>query len=223
MREEYEEKSFNPLKFGVLAAAIVAVIVTFLLYFNSYRETRDQQALEKTQMQEEISKLKKDKSELESKLQALDKESKSTAESLEKQLKSRDSQIVSVKREMESDSKAADVKIAQVKKEKEEVASNLAQLKKDYDDLNAEKKKALDQVTKLQNDIKMARQEADRNAREMKVMRDKLNKIDEGDRAAADAMVEQLAQARQELKSERAARQKLEQELTELRGQPQQQ
>jgi hypothetical protein len=69
----------------------------------------------------------------------------------------------------------------------------------------------------------MARQESDRNAKEMKVMRDKLNKIDEGDRAAADAMVDQLAQARQELKSERAARQKLEQELTELRGQPQQQ
>lgn len=223
MREEYDEKSFNPLKFGVLAAAIVAVIVTFLLYFNSYRETRDQQALEKAAMQEEITKLKKDKSELESKLEALDKESKSTSESLEKQLKSRDTQIVSVKREMESDSKAADVKIAQIKKEKEEVASNLAQLKKDYDDLNAEKKKTLDQVTKLQNDIKMARQEADRNAKEMKVMRDKLNKIDEGDRAAADAMVEQLATARQELKSERAARQKLEQELTQLRGQPQQQ
>ena len=76
MREEYDEKSFNPLKFGVLAAAIVAVIVTLLLYFNSYRETRDQQALEKSAMQEEITKLKKDKSELESKIEALDKESK---------------------------------------------------------------------------------------------------------------------------------------------------
>lgn len=219
MREEYEEKSFNPLKFGVLAAAIVAVIVTFLLYFNSYRETRDQQALEKSAMQQEIAKLKKEKSELESKLAALDKESKSNADTLEKQLKSRDSQISNVKREAESDSKAADVKIAQLKKEKEEVASNLAQLKKDYDDLNVEKKKAFDQVTKLQNDIKMARQESDRNAKEMKVMRDKLNKIDEGDRAAADAMVDQLAQARQELKSEKAARQKLEEELTQLRGQ----
>ena len=223
MREEYEERSFNPLKFGVLAAAIVAVIVTFLLYFNSYRETRDQQALEKAAMQDEISKLKKDKSGLESKLEALDKESKLTADSLEKQLKSRDSQISNVKREKESDNKAADTKIAQLKKEKEELASNLTQLKKDYDDLNAEKKKALDQVTKLQNDIKMVRQESDRNAKEMKVMRDKLNKIDEGDRAAADAMVEQLAQARQELKREKAARQKLEQELTQLRGQPPQQ
>jgi len=219
MREEYNEKSFNPLKFGVLAAAIVAVIVTFLLYFNSYRETRDQQALEKSAMQEEIAKLKKDKSELESKLEAVNNDSKSTAESLEKQLKSRDSQISNVKREAESDIKAADAKIAQLKKEKEETASNLAQLKKDYDDLNVEKKKTLDQVTKLQNDIKMARQESDRNAKEMKVMRDKLNKIDEGDRAAADAMVDQLAEARQELKSERAARQKLEQELTQLRGQ----
>jgi chromosome segregation ATPase len=219
MREEYEEKSFNPLKFGVLAAAIVAVIVTFLLYFNSYRENRDQQALEKSALQDEIAKLKKDKTELESKLEALDKESKSNAESLEKQLKSRDSQISNVKREKESDSKAADAKIAQIKKEKEQVASELAQLKKDFDDLSGEKKKALDQVTKLQNDIKMARQEADRNAKEMKVMRDKLNKIDEGDRAAADAMVEQLAEARQELKSERAARQRLEQELTQLRGQ----
>jgi len=219
MREEYNEKSFNPLKFGVLAAAIVAVIVTFLLYFNSYRETRDQQALEKSAMQEEIAKLKKDRSELESKLEAVNNDSKSTAESLEKQLKSRDSQISNVKREAESDIKAADAKIAQLKKEKEETASNLAQLKKDYDDLNVEKKKTLDQVTKLQNDIKMARQESDRNAKEMKVMRDKLNKIDEGDRAAADAMVDQLAEARQELKSERAARQKLEQELTQLRGQ----
>lgn len=219
MREEYDEKSFNPLKFGVLAAAIVAVIVTFLLYFNSYRETRDQQALEKSAMEQEIAKLKKDKSELESKIEALDKASKSTTETLEKQLKSRDSQISNTKREMESGSKAADVKIAQLKKEKEEIASNLAQLKKDYDDLNSEKKKALDQVTKLQNDMKMARQESDRNAKEMKVMRDKLNKIDEGDRAAADAMVEQLAEARKELKTERAARQQLEQELTQLRGQ----
>ncbi len=42
---------------------------------------------------------------------------------------------------MESDSKAADAKIAQIKKEKEAIASELAQLKKDFDDVNAERRK----------------------------------------------------------------------------------
>jgi hypothetical protein len=84
---------------------------------------------------------------------------------------------------------------------------------------NSEKKKGQEQVAKLQNDLKNVRQESDRFSKELKVLRDKLNKINEGDRAAADAMVEQLAEAKQELKSEKAARQRLEQELTELRSQ----
>ena len=70
---------------------------------------------------------------------------------------------------------------------------------------NSEKKKGIEQVTKLQNDLKNVRQESDRYSKEMKVLREKLNKINEGDRAAADAMVEQLAEARQELKSEKAS------------------
>ena len=59
MREEYEEKSFNPLKFGILAAALVAFVVTSLLYFNSYRETKAVEAEERLLCNEEISKLKK--------------------------------------------------------------------------------------------------------------------------------------------------------------------
>ncbi len=44
---------------------------------------------------------------------------------------------------------------------------------------------------------------------------------DDGDQAAADMMVQQLAEARRELREEKEARRKLETELDTLRSKPQ--
>ena len=110
----------------------------------------------------------------------------------------------------------ADAKLTQLKKDKAAMESQLADLKKDAED-NA--KMLRDQMTKLQADLKTARLEADRNAKNAAVYKAKLDKIAEGDQAAADVMVQQLADLQQKLKKEQATRQKLEDDLDQLRKQ----
>ncbi|HJZ10937.1 MAG TPA: hypothetical protein VJ521_02220, partial [Acidobacteriota bacterium] len=66
------------------------------------------------------------------------------------------------------------------------------------------------------------RSESERHAKNYQTLKAKMDNLAAGDQAAADRMVEELAQARQALKREQSARRRLEEELTALRqNQPQ--
>jgi chromosome segregation ATPase len=106
-----------------------------------------------------------------------------------------------------------------VTKEKEQLQSQAEQLKKDLDARAQDLKKSQDQLAKLQADLKSAQTNADKYAKDAKVLQAKLNKINEGEDEAADLMIRQLAEARRQLKQDQSTRQKLEQELDQLKQQ----
>jgi uncharacterized protein YdcH (DUF465 family) len=81
-------------------------------------------------------------------------------------------------------------------------------------------KRLQDQIGKSQLDLQKIRTEFDRATKSYNELQRKIKSIDDGDQAAADVMVQQLAEARRQLKEEQELRHKLEQELDALR-QPQ--
>ncbi len=216
MREEYEERGFNPVKFGLIGALIVAAIVFAVLQYRSYTENKEtkEQALSDAQVQ--IDRLKADNEKLKVSLANLEKESKTSEEKFKKLLQQKDSLLTNTKRELDSESRGAAAKLIQSNKEKALIESQLAAQKKDSD---ANAKMLRDQILKLQSDLKNSRLESERNARNASTYKAKLDKIAEGDQAAADVMVQQLADLQQKLKKEQATRQQLEDDLDELRKQ----
>ena len=216
MREEYEERGFNPVKFGLIGALIVAAIVFAVLQYRSYAENKEVKKQALTEALEQINKLKADNGKLKDSLGDLKKDSSTSEEKLKKLLAQKDSLLTSAKRKMDSEGREADGTIAQLKKEKALLETQVATLKKDSD---ANAKVLRDQLSKLQSDLKTARLDAERNAKSAGLLKAKLDKISEGDQAAADVMVEQLADLRQKLKQEQATRQKLEDDLDSLKKQ----
>ena len=216
MREEYEERGFNPIKFGLIGALIVAAIVFAVLQYRSYAENKEVKKQALTEALEQINKLKADNGKLKDSLGDLKKDSSTSEEKLKKLLAQKDSLLTSAKRKMDSEGREADGTIAQLKKEKALLETQVAMLKKDSD---ANAKVLRDQLSKLQSDLKTARLDAERNAKSAGLLKAKLDKISEGDQAAADVMVEQLADLRQKLKQEQATRQKLEDDLDSLKKQ----
>jgi len=216
MREEYEERGFNPVKFGLIGALIVAAIVFAVLQYRSYAENKEVKEQALTDALEQINKLKADNGKLKDSLGDLKKDSSTSEEKLKKLLAQKESLLTSAKRQMDSEGREADGTIAQLKKEKALLETQVATLKKDSD---ANAKMLRDQLSKLQSDLKTARLEAERNAKSAGLLKAKLDKISEGDQAAADVMVEQLADLRQKLKQEQATRQKLEDDLDSLKKQ----
>lgn len=216
MREEYEERGFNPVKFGLIGALIVAAIVFAVLQYRSYAENKEVKEQALSEALEQINKLKADNGKLKDSLGDLKKDSSTSEEKLKKLLAQKDSLLTSTKRQMDSEGREADGTIAQLKKEKALLETQVAALKKDSD---ANAKMLRDQLTKLQSDLKAARLDAERNAKSAELLKTKLDKISEGDQAAADVMVQQLADLRQKLKQEQATRQKLEDDLDSLKKQ----
>lgn len=216
MREEYEERGFNPVKFGLIGALIVAAIVFAVLQYRSYAENKEVKEQALSEALEQINKLKADNGKLKDSLGDLKKDSSTSEEKLKKLLAQKDSLLTSAKRQMDSEGREADGTIAQLKKEKALLETQVATLKKDSD---ANAKMLRDQLSKLQSDLKTARLDAERNAKSAGLLKAKLDKISEGDQAAADVMVEQLADLRQKLKQEQATRQKLEDDLDSLKKQ----
>jgi chromosome segregation ATPase len=217
MREEYEKESgFNPLKVGLIGALVVAAIVFAVLQYRSYAGNKEAKEQALSDALQQINKLEADNSKLKATLADLEKGSKTSEEKLKKQLLQKDSLLTTTKKQWDSESRDADSKLAQLKKEKAQVDAELVTLKKDSDD-NA--KILRDQIAKLQSDVKSARLESDRNAKNADVLKAKLDKISEGDQTAADVMVQQLADLQQKLKKEQATRQKLEEDLDQLRKQ----
>lgn len=216
MREEYEERGFNPVKFGLIGALIVAAIVFAVLQYRSYAENKEVKEQALSEALEQINKLKADNGKLKDSLGDLKKDSSTSEEKFKKLLAQKDSFLTSTKRQMDSEGREADGTIAQLKKEKALLETQVAALKKDSD---ANAKMLRDQLTKLQSDLKTARLDAERNAKSAELLKTKLDKISEGDQAAADVMVQQLADLRQKLKQEQATRQKLEDDLDSLKKQ----
>jgi chromosome segregation ATPase len=219
MREDYEDSGFSPFKVGIIGALVVAVAVACLLGFRTYSETK----LGRAAAEQQLDQLKTENDQLKKKMEALEDDSTAKADALKKQLQQRESQLAGVVRQKDYEGRAADAHIAQMEKKRTELEAQLAQSKKDLDQKGKDVKQLQDQLNKLQVDFQKARVEADRNSKSYQTLKGKLDNIQEGDQAAADRMVQELADARQALKREQSERRKLEEELDALRQPPPQQ
>jgi chromosome segregation ATPase len=213
MRENYEDSGFNPFKVGIIGALLIAAAVASLLGFRTYSETK----LGRAAAEQQLDQLKTENAQLEKKIKAQEEDSQAKATSLKKELQQRESKFADIVRQKDYEGRAADAHIAQMDKKKTELEAQLAQSKKDLDQKGKDIKQLQDQLTKLQADLQKARSDADRNAKSYQTLKDKLDNIQEGDKAAADEMVQELADARQALKREQSERKKLEEELQALR------
>jgi chromosome segregation ATPase len=221
MHEELEEKGFNPVKFGLVGALIVAAVVGFFLWLQSHTQTVEALQSQQLALQKELETTKQERDELETKLGELTEKSHATSTQFKKQLLMRESQLSSVKKEKEAESRAAEARLEQLSKEKSEAEARIAQMKKDMEIKVAELKTLHDKIGKGQQDLQKVRTELDRASKSYNELQRKIRNITEGDQAAADIMVSQLAEARRELKQEKEARQKLEAELNQMRNTPQ--
>lgn len=219
MREEYEDRGFNPLKLGLIGALIVAGIIAVLLQFGASSNEGSPDQKNEPLASEQVQQFQVENKELKEKIAELEEVTKVTADNLEKQLKQKETQLANLKREKSSGDKDTDSKLAWLRKEKTELESQLARLKEDVDAKSGQAKESQDKLTKLESELRNTRFELERQERNSKILQDKLNGITSGDEAAADVMVRQLAEARQQLKRERARSQKLEEELDDLREQ----
>ncbi len=217
MREDYEREGFSPIRFGIIGALIIAGIVAGTLGYRSFQASK----LQHSATLQELEQSKTEAAQLQKELSDLQLESQVTSEKLKKQLQLKESQLSGLKREKDSESRSASSQLADVKKEGEALQTQVQQAKKETDQKNADLKKAQDQIAKTQIDLQRARADADRNAKSYAVLKGKLDKIAEGDQAAADRMVQELAEAKQQLKREQSVRKKLEEELEALRQQMQ--
>ena len=217
MREDYEREGFSPIRFGIIGALVIAAVVAGILGYRSYQATKLQHSAtvqELEQSRAETAQLKKDLSDLQL-------ESQVASDKWKKQLQLRESQLSGLKREKDSESRSASSQLADAKKESETLQNQVQQAKKEMDLKTADLKKAQEQMIKTQLDMQRARADADRNAKSYAVLKAKLDKIAEGDQVAADRMVQELAEAKQQLKREQSVRKKLEEELEALRQQMQ--
>jgi|GEM_PF-3850574 len=222
MREEYKEESgFNPVKFGLVGALVVAAVVGFILWLQSNNRTIEALQNQQAATSEELEKTKKERSDVQGRFDELTKTLNATSTQYKKQLLQRENQLSSVKREKEEESRAADQKLAEIKKEKAAAETQIAQMKKDMDAKVQDLKKLQEQIGKGQMDLQKIRAEFDRATKNYNELQRKIKVIDDGDQAAADVMVQQLAEARRELRQEKETRQKLEAELNTLRANPQ--
>src|SRR5262245_51383219 len=112
MREEYEERgNFNPVKFGLIGALIVAAIVFAAMQFRSYTENKEAKETAIADANQQIDKLKADNTKLEKELAALKKEAEESEAKWKKSLAQKDSALTSAKRQMDSEGRAADDKL----------------------------------------------------------------------------------------------------------------
>ena len=215
MLQDYEERRVSPIRIGLIGAVTIAAVVAGILW---YRQNSENKA-SISSLQLQIEKLQDENAHLKETLAKLEEDSKDTASTLQKKLQQRESQYTSLKRSKESDDRAASTQIAQLKKEKADLEAKSAQLKKDSEQ---GVKRVQEQLMKIQIDLQKARSESERHAKNYQTLKAKMDNLAAGDQAAADRMVEELAQARQALKREQSARRRLEEELTALRqNQPQ--
>lgn len=216
MREDYEDSGFNPFKIGIIGALVIATAIGCLLGFRTYSETK----MGRAAAEQQLDQLKAQNQELQKKIETLEADSHNTASALKKQLQQRESQLAGIVRQKDYEGRAADAHIAQVEKKKSELEAQISQDKKDLEQRARNLKELQDQLNKLQADYQKARSDADRNSKSYQTLKQKLDNLQEGDQAAADKMVQELAEARQELRREQSERRKLQEELDSLQQPP---
>lgn len=219
MREEHEDKGFNPLKLGLIGALIVAGIIAVLLQFGASNDEGATEQNKEALVSQQLEQFQVENKELKEKVAELEEVTKVTADNLERRLKQKETQLSNLKREKSSGDKDTDSKLAWLRKEKTQLESQIAKLTLDAESKSGEVKESQDKLAQLETELRNTRFELERQQRNSKVLQDKLNSITSGDEAAADVMVQQLAEARQQLKRERVRSQKLEEELDDLREQ----
>lgn len=220
MHEEQEEKGFNPVKFGLIGALIVAAAVGFLVWIQSHNQTVEALQSQQSATREELEKTKLQRDELQTKLEDLTKTSHATSTQFKKQLLMRESQLSTVKKEKEAQSRAAEAKLLQLAKEKSAAEAEIGKMKKEVDAKTVELKRVQEQINKNQANLQKVQADLQRATKSYNELQRKIRNITEGDQAAADAMVQQLAEARRELRQEQQERRRLQEELEMLRTAP---
>lgn len=217
MREDYEERRFNPLKIGVIGALIIAAVVGSMIFYQSRSDEKAAVAKQQADLQQQIDKLNTANEDLKNKLGDAEKH----VEDLQNRLSTRESQLASLKNQSSSaiSDSAARLKATQEKagKDQEQLQAQMAQLKKTSDQ---QIKQLQDQLSKSQSDLQQARLEAQRSLNNAKVLQTKLNAVNQGDDDATNQIVQQLSDARKQLKLEQEQRKKLEAQLQELKTAP---
>lgn len=220
MRDEYKEESggFSPVKFGLIGALVVAAAVGCLLWVQSQNRTIEALQNQQATTSDELQKTKKEKDDLQAQFDELKQTSAATSTQYKKQLQQRESQLSTVKREKEQDNQAAEQKLEELKKQKAAAEAQIAQMKKDVETKTQALKQLQEQIGKGQADLQKVRTEYDRAQKNYAELQRKIQVIDDGDQAAADVMVQQLAETRRQLKEEQEARKKLEEQLAATRN-----
>jgi chromosome segregation ATPase len=215
MRDEYKEEpgGFSPVKFGLIGALIVAAVVGCILWVQSQNRTIEALQNQQAASSDELQKTKKEKDDVQNQLDELKQTAAATSTQYKKQLQQRESQLSTVKREKEQENQAAEEKLEALKKEKSAAETQIAQMKKDVETKTQALKQLQEQIGKGQADLQKVRAEYDRAQKNYAELQRKIQVIDDGDQAAADMMVQQLAETRRQLKEEQEARKKLEQQL----------
>ena len=215
MREEYKDEpgGFSPVKFGLIGALVVAAAVGCLLWVQSQNRTIEALQSQQANTADELQKTKKEKDDLQARFDELKTTSVATSTQYKKQLQQRESQLTSVRREKEQESEAAEQKLESLKKEKAAAEAQMVQMKKDVETKTQALKQLQDQIGKGQADLQKVRAEFDRAQKSYNELQRKIQNIDDGDQAAADVMVQQLAEARRQLKEEQETRRRLEEQL----------
>jgi chromosome segregation ATPase len=220
MREEQEEKTFNPVKFGLIGALLVAAVVAFLLWLQSYNQTIEALKAEQASTVQQLEKAKKENEELQNKLVDLTSSAAATSSQFKKQLMQRETQLSTIKREKEAEARETEAKLSDLAKEKSAAQAEIAKLKKDTEEKTQSLKKLQEQIGKGQLDLQKVRIDLERAQKSYDDLQRKIHSIEEGDQSAADEMVQQLAEARRQLRQEKEARRRLEEELDMLKGAP---
>jgi chromosome segregation ATPase len=220
MRDEQEEKGFNPVKFGLLGALLVAAVVAFLLWLQSHNQTVEALRSEQALTVQQLEQTKKERDDLQNKLVELTASSHATSTQFKKQLILRESQLSTVKKQKEAESRAAEAKLTQLQKDKSAAETQIADLRKEVESKSQDLKKVQDQIAKGQLDLQKVKKEMERAQRSYDELQRKIRTIEDGEEAAADAMIQQLAEARRLLKEEREVRRRLQEELDLMRNEP---
>jgi DNA repair exonuclease SbcCD ATPase subunit len=215
MRDEYKDEpgGFSPVKFGLIGALVIAAAVGCLLWVQSQNRTIEALQNQQAATFDELEKTKKEREDLQARFDELKQTSLATSTQYKKQLQQRESQLSTVKREKEQESEVAERKLDALSKEKASAEAQIAQMKKDVEVKSQALKQLQDQIGKGQADLQKVRSEYDRAQKLYSELQRKIKVIDDGDQAAADVMVQQLAETRRQLKEEQEMRRKLEQQL----------
>src|ERR1051325_5809268 len=112
--EELDERGFNPIRFGIIGALIIAACVASLLLFRSYSANKATQEREQSARELEVQKPQKEKAQLKAHGETLEHDSQSTTSALKKALQLRETQLANLKKQKEEEGRSQGAKITEM-------------------------------------------------------------------------------------------------------------